>query len=235
MADHSQDFITRIVTLIRDNQVDEARRLLDEAGEQTPENVARWYLFARLLVVSLGEKDIEERLQSFGRAPGHAFRTALSVLKRAVPEVDAPPEKAIEPPATTPATQSVTPDVVDAQPAPAVVASAMEGDVAMPVPATTMAIAGENPVLRHLEHFLGRIRGSVTRPDTAGTTLAGLTQFLARIQTRQAGMAAMSEPDETAPPTWLYQGSRPGVPVAAVVAGMAAHGRNLGQRGVIPS
>ncbi|MBF0175979.1 MAG: hypothetical protein HQL63_03905 [Magnetococcales bacterium] len=91
MTENSQDDITRIVALIRDNKVEDARQLLDQASEQSPESVARWYLFARLLVSSLGEKEIEERLSSFGRAPGQAFRTALAALQRALPsEVPAP-------------------------------------------------------------------------------------------------------------------------------------------------
>ncbi|MBF0426954.1 MAG: hypothetical protein HQL66_14165, partial [Magnetococcales bacterium] len=77
-----QEFINEILTLIWEQRAAEARGILARAGAETPEEVARWYLFSRLLVGMLTPDEIETYLQPFGRAPGHAFRTALTAVAR---------------------------------------------------------------------------------------------------------------------------------------------------------
>ncbi|MBF0153397.1 MAG: hypothetical protein HQL64_06640 [Magnetococcales bacterium] len=219
MAESSQDFITRIVALIRENRVEEARRQLDEVGERSPESVARWYLFARLLVASLGEGDIEAHLQPFGRAPGHAFRSALAALKRAMPTMDPPPTETPRPPAAA----SPTTNGVEVVPAP---------ESQPPEPHFRQAASGERPDVARLHLFLERIQALSPEDVTPAAALERLTSWATRMETGRDAVAGFSMHEEAPLPTWLIRKFRPCAPLFALFKEAGSAGQNPGQQEV---
>ncbi|OSM01863.1 hypothetical protein [Magnetofaba australis] len=88
MTQEAQTFVNQIVSLAREARVDAAQQALGEMIRERPEEVAQWYLMARLL--GAGEQGwdarIESELAKLGAAPAQVFRKALAAMEEAIAE-----------------------------------------------------------------------------------------------------------------------------------------------------